>query len=112
MHYLLSYDIAPDYLERRGAFREEHLALAWAAHDRGELLLAGAVGDPVSGALLLFSGDSPAAAESFAVSDPYVIHGLVTGWRVEPWATVAGEHASNPLRSSGGGPTASDSRAR
>lgn len=29
MHYLLFYDYAPDYLERRAQFREEHLALAW-----------------------------------------------------------------------------------
>ena len=27
-HYLLTYHLAPDYLERRPAFREEHLALA------------------------------------------------------------------------------------
>ena len=24
MHYLLMYDLAPDYLERRAAFRDEH----------------------------------------------------------------------------------------
>ena len=39
MHYLLFYDVAPDYLARRGEFRAAHLALAWAAADRGELVL-------------------------------------------------------------------------
>src|SRR3712207_2798113 len=34
-HFLLSYDLAPDYLERRSAFREAHLALAWEAADKG-----------------------------------------------------------------------------
>jgi uncharacterized protein len=29
MHYLLIYELAPDYLERRGAFRNDHLKLAW-----------------------------------------------------------------------------------
>lgn len=46
MHYLLFYDYAPDYLERRAQFREEHLALAWEAQARGELVLAGALAEP------------------------------------------------------------------
>lgn len=98
MHYLLCYDLSPDYLERRGAFRDEHLALAWQAHDRGELLLGGALTDPVDTAILLFQGDSPAAAEQFAAADPYVRNGLVLSWRVRPWTTVIGDAATTPLR--------------
>lgn len=90
MHYLLFYDVAPDYVDRRAAHRLEHLALAQAAHARGELLLAGALAEPVDGAVLLFAGESPAAAEAFAAADPYVRHGLVTAWRVRPWTTVVG----------------------
>jgi uncharacterized protein len=100
MHWLLMYSTAPDYLERRAAFREEHLSLAWAAHDRGELLLGGAWGDPVEGAMLLFTGEDAGAAERFAASDPYVVHGLVIDWRVVPWNTVAGSGAANPTRPS------------
>jgi uncharacterized protein (DUF924 family)/uncharacterized protein YciI len=100
MHYLLLYDLSPDYLSRRGAFRDEHLALAWQAHERGELLLAGALADPADGAVLLFRGDAPAAAEAFAAADPYVKQGLVTRWRVRPWTTVAGAEATNPVRPS------------
>jgi uncharacterized protein YciI len=91
MHYLLFYDVAPDYVDRRAAHRAEHLTLARAAYARGDLLLAGALADPVDGAVLLFAGDSPAAAEAFAAADPYVRHGLVTAWRVRPWTTVVGE---------------------
>ncbi|CAD6537952.1 hypothetical protein LMG27952_03335 [Paraburkholderia hiiakae] len=98
MHYLLMYELADDYLERRGEHRSAHLALAWAAVERGELLLAGAIADPVDNALLLFQGDSPAAAEAFARADPYVRSGLVKHWRVRPWQTVVGEAASNPVR--------------
>lgn len=98
-HWLLRYELAPDYLARRGAYREAHLALAWAAADAGSLLLGGAVGDPVESALLLFAGDDGSAAEAFARADPYVVNGLVTRWRVQPWATVAGEGAAAPLRS-------------
>ncbi|WP_322029977.1 YciI-like protein [Paraburkholderia sp. J76] len=98
MHYLLMYELADDYLDRRPEHRSEHLTLAWAAAERGELLLAGAVADPVDSALLLFQGDSPAAAEAFARADPYVRAGLVKRWRVRPWQTVVGEAASNPVR--------------
>ena len=98
MHYLLIYDVAPDYLTRRGDFRNDHLALAWAAHERGELILGGALADPADGAVLLFQGESPAAAEAFANADPYVRNGLVERWRVRSWTTVVGALASTPVR--------------
>lgn len=98
MHYLLFYDIVDDYVERRGAFRDEHLKLAWDAKDRGELLLAGALADPVDGTVLLFQGASPAVAERFAESDPYVRSGLVSRWWVREWTTVVGEDPSTPVR--------------
>jgi uncharacterized protein len=91
MHYLLFYDVVPDYVERRTPFRAEHLALARAAHARGELVLGGALAEPADGAVLLFKGDGPAAAEAFAAADPYVRNGLVTRWRVRAWATVVGD---------------------
>jgi uncharacterized protein YciI len=98
MHYLLMYTLASDYLARRAALRDEHLALAWAAADRGELLLGGAVDQPLDLALLLFQGDSPAVAERFAQADPYVREGLVQRWAVRPWATVVGAGAAAPVR--------------
>jgi uncharacterized protein YciI len=98
MHYLLTYEVAPDYLERRPKFRAEHLALAWQAAARGELVLAGLTDEPIS-AVLLFRGDSPAVAESFARADPYVRNGLVRKWEVRAWNTVVGDDAANPVRS-------------
>lgn len=97
-HYLLFYDTAPDYLERRAQFRAVHLKMAWDAHERGELVLAGAVSDPVDAALLLFKGDSPEVAEKFAKADPYVQNGLIVRWRVREWLTVAGDSPANPVR--------------
>lgn len=96
-HFLLFYEAAPEYLARRPAFRQEHLRMAWAAKERGELVPGGALADPVDGALLLFSGDSPAVAERFAQSDPYVLNGLITRWHVREWTTVVGDVASNPV---------------
>jgi uncharacterized protein YciI len=97
VHYLLFYEVVPDYEERRMPLRAAHLAHARAACARGELLLGGALADPVDGAVLLFQGDSPAAAEAFAVADPYVTNGLVTQWRVRAWTTVVGDWAAGPL---------------
>ncbi|OZI60195.1 YciI-like protein [Bordetella genomosp. 11] len=101
MHYLLAYELAPDYLARRGQFRDAHLDLAWRASQRGEIVLAGAAGDPIDSALLLFESDSPAVAEAFARNDPYVVNGLVTRWTVKPWHTVVGAKAATPVRPGG-----------
>lgn len=97
MHFLLLYDLVPDYLDRRAEYRNAHLALAREFVERGQLLLAGALADPVDGAVLLFDADSEAVPAAFAAADPYVQHGLVTTWRVRPWTTVVGPQAANPV---------------
>jgi uncharacterized protein YciI len=99
-HYVLFYDLSKDYLEKRAEFRQTHLTLAWQASARGELILGGALTDPVDTAMLLFKGDSPEVAERFAAADPYVRNGLVLRWRVRLWTTVVGESASAPVRTS------------
>ena len=96
-HFLLMYDTVPEYLERRGEFRGAHLTLARAAQDRGELVLGGALADPVDGAILLFRAGSADVVRKFAESDPYVLNGLVKAWRVREWTTVIGEGAATPL---------------
>jgi uncharacterized protein YciI len=98
MHYLLIYDVVPDYATKRTPFRAAHLELAWRAAKRGELLLAGALANPADAALFLFRGESPAAAEAFAAADPYVLNGVVVKWRVREWTTVVGDAAANPIR--------------
>ena len=55
-HYLLIYELADDYLERRPEFRGLHLEHAWAAQARGELVLAGALAEPADQAVLLRVG--------------------------------------------------------
>jgi hypothetical protein len=97
MHFLLMYEVSQEYLARRAEFRAAHLKLAWSANERGELLLAGALANPVDGAMLLFKGESAAVAENFAKADPYVMNGLVTGWKVRQWDTVAGDECTTPI---------------
>ena|SRR5688572_32533118 len=96
MHYLLMYDVVPDYVERRTPFRAQHIALARAGVERGEIVLGGALNPPEL-VMILFRGDSPAAAEAFAKADPYVLNGIVTGWRVREWTTVVGPDAEVKL---------------
>lgn len=96
-HFLLMYDLAPDYIERRATLRAEHLQLAWDAQQRGDLLLAGALTDPTDTAVLLFKSDRP-TVEAFAKADPYVTNGLVKAWRVREWTTVVGSDAATPVR--------------
>ncbi len=98
MHYLLLYDFVSDYLERRPQYRVQHLRLAWEAHARGELVLAGALAEPSDAAVLLFQGESADVALRFAAADPYVQQGLVLQWRVRPWITVVGALAATPVR--------------
>lgn len=96
-HYLLIYHLADDYLERRGQFREAHLGLASAAAANGDLVLGGALAEPADQAILLFTGETPAAAERFVADDPYVANGLVQRWEVRRWTTVVGEGAAHPV---------------
>jgi hypothetical protein len=91
VHYLLFYEVVDGYVEKRAQFRELHVKHAQQAFARGELVLAGALADPVDGAVLVFRGPTPQFAEAFAKADPYVVNGLIKSWRVRKWTTVIGE---------------------
>jgi uncharacterized protein YciI len=92
-YFVLEYEVVDNFAERRTPLRPEHLRLVREAHERGELLIAGAVGDPPAGAMLVFRAASVGVAETFAQSDPYVSQGLVRQWRVRPWHVVVGGEA-------------------
>jgi uncharacterized protein YciI len=87
-HNILFYDYVDDILERRGPHRESHLAGLRAEREAGRVVMAGAVGDPPHGAVIVFGDVERSAIEAFVRSDPYVEAGLVTSWRVEPWNVV------------------------
>jgi uncharacterized protein len=89
-YFALIYELVDDYLPRRAAFRQEHLSLAAAAHERGEIVLAGAFAEPTDRALLIFRAADHSVAEAFARKDPYVVNGLVKRWEVRPWTVVIG----------------------
>lgn len=82
----LTYSYVEGMAERREPYRDDHLALAGRFRDEGRLLIVGALGDPPSGALLVFTDDESAA--EFAHTDPYGAAGLVTGREIQPWSVV------------------------
>jgi uncharacterized protein YciI len=89
-YFALTYDVVDNFAERRLPYREPHLKLAQDAHARGEIVMAGALGDPPEKALIVFRANDMTAAEHFAKNDPYVLNGLVKNWKVRPWNVVIG----------------------
>jgi len=95
-YYALFYELVDDMVNRRAPFREEHLRLARESRERGELVLGGALAEPVDRALLVFHVDDRSKVESFARKDPYVLNGLATKWEVRPWNVVVGNEPLSP----------------
>ena len=99
--FALFYYVVENFVERRAAFRAEHLRLAREARDRDELIFGGAMSDPADSALLIFRAADRAVAEDFARHDPYVINQLVARWEVREWNVVVGEDRFNDAKSEG-----------
>ncbi len=91
-YYALLYELVDDMVNRRVPFREEHMRLARESRERGELVLAGALTEPVDRALLVFQVDDKSKVESFARKDPYVVNGLAKKWEIRPWNVVVGNN--------------------
>ena len=89
-YWVLIYDFVDDMINKRAPFREAHLQLIREGHARGEVVMAGATGDPPDSGLLVFRAPTAAVAENFVRDDPYAKNGLVVGWKVKPWTVVAG----------------------
>ena len=54
------------------------------------MIMAGALDDPADAAVLVFRGEGPDVAKTFAENDPYVRNGLISQWKVRPWTVVFG----------------------
>ena len=92
-YFALIYEVVDDFVNKRTPFRPAHLKEVRESHARGELIMAGALGEP-AGALLIFRAADKSTAEHFANADPYVNQGLVKKWQVRPWTVVVGHDPS------------------
>ena len=90
VYFVLIYKTVDDYVTRRAPYRAGHLSYAGAAHERGELIMAGALDDPADAAILIFKAENRAVVDAFARNDPYVKSGLIVEWSVRPWTVVIG----------------------
>ncbi len=89
-YYALFYDVVENFAERRMPFREPHLKLVKDAFERGDIVMAGALGDPLEQAMIIFRVADVATVENFARTDPYVMNHVATRWQVKPWNVVFG----------------------
>ena len=92
-YFALMYEVVEDFVNKRTPFRPAHLQEVRDAHQRGELVMAGALAEPAE-ALLVFRVADRSVVEKFATNDPYVKSGLVKNWRVRPWTVVVGQDPS------------------
>jgi uncharacterized protein len=92
-YFALMYEVVEDFANKRMPFRPAHIKEVRAANARGELVMAGALGEP-AGALLVFRAADKSTVEHFALNDPYVKEGLVKNWKVRPWTVVVGQDPS------------------
>ena len=90
MHYVLIYDVVDGFVEKRKAYRQEHLAHVTKAYEDGSLVMGGALADPPDKAMMVFKSPEADVVEAFATTDPYVTAGLVKQWRIRRWNTVSG----------------------
>jgi uncharacterized protein len=86
--WLLLYEYVEEMAEKRTPHREAHLAHLFAAREAGQLLIAGAYGDPVAGGAIAFKGVTKEQVEQWSDSDPYLLAKLVVTRRIEPWKLV------------------------
>jgi len=87
-YHLLFYTYPADILERRGPYRGAHLQRIQAEQRAGRVTHAGALGMPPTGGAMVWLNTPVEEIEAFAQTDPYNAAGLITSWRIEPWALV------------------------
>jgi uncharacterized protein YciI len=87
-HFLLLYFSEPGARERIGTLFPAHNAYGqrFRTERPDELVMIGPFPVPEEGqpgAMAIFR--SAASAEEFAASDPFVVEGAVSEWRIRPW---------------------------
>jgi uncharacterized protein YciI len=77
--------------EKRAPHREAHLAHLRELHDKGTLLLGGALLDPMDAGLLILRAESKDAVEAILATDAYAQNGIWTKLVVREWNVVVGK---------------------
>ena len=89
--YAVRYEYVADALEKRKPYRQDHLALINKESEKGNVILAGAVGNPPTGGLLIFRNLSFDEIDQVIKKDPYVVNGVVMKYTIQPYMAVVGD---------------------
>ncbi|MGO9178323.1 MAG: YciI family protein [Candidatus Limnocylindrales bacterium] len=82
--YVLFYESAPDVGAKAASHFATHRARWVEFNKAGTLLMIGTFANPQDeGSMAIFT--SREAAEEFARSDPFVLHGVVQRWYIREW---------------------------
>ncbi len=85
--YVLFYDSADDVATKAPAHFPAHKARLDEFHARGVLLMVGVFATAqADGSMAIFT--SRDAAEEFVKDDPFVLGGVVRGWRIQEWNEI------------------------
>ncbi|TYZ68551.1 hypothetical protein PybrP1_008601 [[Pythium] brassicae (nom. inval.)] len=86
--YLLRLDYVPNFMEARGPFRAEHLALARELRAKGSIVMFGALADPADTGVLVFHTADRREIHDFVARDSYVRNNLVLSHSIREWTVV------------------------
>jgi len=89
-YLLLTLEYVDGMVEKRGPYREEHLAGARRGFDEGKIVMAGALTDPVDTGVFVFKNCEKEEVEAFVKADAYYKAGLIPGYSIRPWMVVVG----------------------
>jgi uncharacterized protein len=82
--YVLFYESADDVASKAPAHFPAHSARLEEFHANGRLLMVGTFADPQEqGSMAIFT--TREAAEEFVKGDPFVLNGVVKGWKIWEW---------------------------
>jgi uncharacterized protein YciI len=85
--YVVLYASADDVVHRAPPHFPAHKERLDAFHDRGDLLLVGAFGDPQEeGSMAVFR--TREAAEEFVAGDPFVLNGVIRSHEIRDWNEI------------------------
>ena len=88
--FAVLYQYVPDMQSRRDPHRAAHLAWLRRLAADGVVLLAGALQDPIDGAILVFRGESALAVRRLLLEDPYASAELISLVTVRPIGLAVG----------------------
>lgn len=92
-YILLTLDYVDNMLDKRGPYREEHIAGSQKAFEEGKCAMAGALTDPVDTGVFVFKNVGKEYVENFVQNDAYYKAGLVKNHSIRSWMVVVGNDA-------------------